>query len=180
MQHLFTIKQQNNEALRDYYARFMSMVEVVEDAFGTLVPEAVAKECDEYSSKTREVRAQERRKLLAVLLMMGAKRDVYWRVSKDLHRQFALGMNNYPVCPEDTLEVLDSYGDSEAKGKDKSFLQQGRIKCWGCGKEGVKRSECPVCQKKQKKDQDDWSSVESVEEISSYQLGRSSRSWDDS
>lgn len=138
----------------DYYKHFMSLVEMVEQAYGKVMPVEIAKKSGRYSSKQSEVEDDARKMLLAFIFMDGTDKKVFGPLLKDLNSDYALGNAMYPKTVEDALQVLTIYikkhGGSSGNPKEESdkialgFAQESRkIICWKCKKEGHLKRECP-------------------------------------
>ena len=139
------------EELLDYYKRFMSQVEAVERAYGTIAPVKLAeKDKKKYAKDSVGVLARERDKMLAVAFMEGADKSVYGFNLRGLSDDHALGDDRYPKTPEDVLRVLTLIQERAEENKARKAKRglvmmhaRSDVVCWKCKKKGHLKRDCP-------------------------------------
>ena len=145
---LAAIQQYDREHLVDYYNRFKAALDMADRAYGTIMPDALAKQDGEYLTKTDEVELREKNKFLAALFIGGADKGMFGDMLDTLERDFSLKAKKYPASVDEALQVLTVHSDTKAKRKkkapgDSSFAQTRQNKCWRCKQVGHTKANCP-------------------------------------
>jgi hypothetical protein len=117
---LVFIKQEANESVAHYSARFLDQVEATEQVFGKLVPTFDMK------GEPSEEQMKNRNKLLACLFLAGSDRNRYKTVIDDLGNDFQLGKVAYPEDVMDMTQLLvNRRGINTNKAKQIEEMQDG-------------------------------------------------------
>jgi hypothetical protein len=98
---VFTMRQQHNKPLAEYYKRFTSCVDVAESQWGTLVLTAAA--TNETIEKTS------RDKSITCVFLAGVDTKKYGRLKTELNNAYVAGQNNYPKTVESSVTMLSHY-----------------------------------------------------------------------
>lgn len=154
LRKMTSCNQGPQETLTDYYRRWVAHVEVLEAQWGVLAPPKL-KAKDQTNDKTA------RDKLAACLLLMGVDKPRFGKVIDDLNNNFLSGQKEYPITPQDMLQLLTYRTDSDQKKKtaaelnnipSTSFGQLEEVVCHCCGKKGHTSKKCW----KRSKPKDEW------------------------
>jgi hypothetical protein len=94
------VRQQDNEALAEYYKRFTSCVDVAESQWGTLVPTTAATNKKENTSRD---------KFISCVFLAGVDTKKYGRLKTKLNNAYVAGQNNYPKTVESAVTMLSQY-----------------------------------------------------------------------
>ena len=162
---LLFLRQDEKEDLTAYYKRFISLVDGVERAYGTISPTVVAEKDKKYSlagdTKKKKMVEDGRQAMMAMMFMRGAHRG-FRPLLNDLESDFAFGAQLYPSTVADALQVLSEYTSQrlyksimrkkkhgyEKGQKEISFLQMSKAElrrkglCFTCGKKWSPGHEC--------------------------------------
>ena len=161
MKKLFKMCQEETETLTEYYKRFISLIESVENTYGKLVPFATVTKNEKFGPNN-EVNAEKsetkRERFLAYLFMEGVQK-IYKPILNDIENDYTVGHDNYPKNIEDALEILTVFGgkfnnpkkprESEIQFMQKTEMMQKGL-CFKCKRKGHKAQDCPAKEQKEK------------------------------
>jgi hypothetical protein len=104
MQRLLAINQGPREPVTNYYRRFFSTTEVIEQQWGKFYPEKLAVSASDADKKVT------RDKYLSMIFLAGADKARFGMLIEDLNNSSLAGNDQYPVSLDGTLTLLSHYG----------------------------------------------------------------------
>ena len=154
MRRLLAINQGPRESVTNYYRRFVSTTEVIEEQWGKFYPEKLAVSTSDADKNIA------RDKYLSMIFLAGADKARFGTLIENLNNSYLAGNDQYPVSLDGTLTLLSHYQDhrggehmdddknvsretSFAQRKPRKEQQLARIRCWNCNEYGHYQSDCP-------------------------------------
>ena len=156
LRRLTAHNQGQTESVANYYHRFKSISQVVEEQWGMFFPTLKGGNTDASKKTARD-------QLMAMIFLAGADKKRFEKLIDNLNNEFLAGKNNYPVSLETTLTLLSNYQQHEPRvrfstlvddnpptGTETSFQQMGRgggqlsrVRCYHCQEYGHVLRNCP-------------------------------------
>jgi hypothetical protein len=103
MQHLLAINQGPRESVTNYYRRFVSTKEVIEEQWGKFYPEKLAVST---SDADKNIVSD---KYLSMIFLARVDKAQFGTLIEDLTNSYLAGNDQYPVLLDGTLTLLSHY-----------------------------------------------------------------------
>lgn len=154
LKNLVLARQGENEDSLSFYERFSGAVEAAEAMFGDICPDGLI---PDDKKKNDEAIRKEKEKFMAAMFMDGWDKKHFGGLLRNMENDHALGVKLYPATVEDAFQILllhserikkKNGGSKESEDEGKMKLSFAEFKCWLCGEEGHKKTDCPKKAKK--------------------------------
>jgi Zinc knuckle len=153
VKRIAALQQGTHESVINYYKRFLTVSEVLEEQWGVFGPPVLAT-----SNRDADLKAA-KDKFLGRLFLMGADKRRFSKLMDALHNSFQAGTkDDYPVSLEATVNLLSNYQDHQVGGGRsdegsgnaygssfamKTKKSSSKIRCFECNEYGHMKKDCP-------------------------------------